>query len=104
MAIKLVSVNTPVWHELVHEVEKSVPVMWLKKMNHLVNDDVFQGMLRLFCQLCVEADRTGARVACFPTWFSSAGRKTCQRQRLISAPRSAKVPETMVRAVGVEPT
>ena len=69
MAVKFVAIVPPLRHETVHQADESVPVMGIDKMNHFVEDDVFEAALGLLCQFGIETNRTRCRVRCAPFGF-----------------------------------
>jgi len=63
MPVKLIPVKPPLRHIHLHEGDKSVAMVTLKKVNHFMDDDVFKAILWFFCQLRVKANCASARIA-----------------------------------------
>ena len=72
MPVEVVSLNSPVGHNLVHEPDKSIPVMTLEQVTQLAHGHVLKTMSGLLRKLGLNADCAGMRIAAsalnLPRW------------------------------------
>jgi hypothetical protein len=66
ISVEFIPMLPPLWDKHVHEVDKSVAVMTLNEVNHLMDDDIFEAMLWFSRELRVDANSAGARIAAPP--------------------------------------
>jgi hypothetical protein len=68
-AIQGLAVESPGWHEVVHEGDEAGVVCGFKKVDHFMRDDVFEAFARFAGEIGVEADAGGGGAATAPFGF-----------------------------------
>lgn len=64
--IELLPAHAPLLHDSIHQRDEAGVVCRLQEVNHLVDDDVFEALGWLFCEIGVEADAVCIGVAAPP--------------------------------------
>src|SRR5579863_5337874 len=78
--IQLVSIQPPVWQQLVHQLSKTLIVVPLEQVHHLVDDNVLKTLNRFLRQFQVEPNAAGFGITAPPFCFHllhAPGRNFC---------------------------
>ncbi len=65
--VEFILMETPEWHEFVHHLPKTIVVMTLNQVDHLVHDDVFNAGRRLLCKFEIQPNSASSGVAGSPS-------------------------------------
>src|SRR5688572_18106657 len=71
-AVELVAEVTPLGHEFIHQADKVGIVRWLQKMDHFMDEYIFETFWCLLRKFAIEADCSSSWRAAAPTSFHAS--------------------------------